>query len=861
MPLLHDHRLCGCRHSATHGFTTSRAPRHYPPDLSIEPVHMEIALHVEVEQERASGHVKHRLKVNTPGARELVLDAVELEVFEVSDADEAMKLTWRHDGQKLTLTWPEGLEQGSEREVTIRYMVERPKSGLFFSKPDAAYPERARWACTDHETERARHWLPCVDRPQVRCELDFLLRAKQEYAILANGALVEETVHEDGTKTAHWRLEWPCPSYITCFALGEFSEYEDGEFDGKPIKYFAAKHHDSENLRRSFDRTGEMLGWITGLLETPLPYPKYYQFALPGIGGAMENISLVSWDDVFVLDETLAQEWGWLADQINIHEMAHSYFGDALVCRDFAHAWLKESWATYIESCWLEHKYGVDEITYDVYRNMNAYFDEADHSYKRPLVTNVYDTSWQMYDRHLYPGGGARLHMLRKLLGDEVFWRGVRDYVQGNLGKVVETHDFRVAMERASGRSLVRFFDQWIFSAGYPDLEVSFEWDEQSKEGRFTLTQCQADEEKRHDLGAMEVDPVFVFDLKIGYRIEGEDHVEVVHVHKKTHQHVIKMEKRPSFVRIDPSNELVLKQRFSPGDDMLLAQLAQAPDVVGRILAARGLVKTEKAKNIEAVAAHYEQEPFWGVRQQIVKALGESSSKAALDAVIRIAEQERDGLVLETVMSVLGSFKEERVVGVLLERLSQGLPYRARMVAYEKLGAQGDAAPYEYLVDKAHTPTFGAFPQTGALNGLAATRRAEALEVMLKIGKRAEGAAPQRVRAAAMGAIGRLAKYLEGSKRERAIDALVAALRDEDAAVAKGAAYGLVAARAAQARGALESFARRLSHQERIDLERAMESLSQSGEAARLKTLEEELDTLRKAHRELSSRVEKLPKS
>ncbi len=157
MPLLHDHTVCGCRHATLDGFASARAPRHYPPDLSLEPIHMEIALHVEVDKKRASGHVTHTIAVRTPGARELELHAVALDVHEVKDLDEDMEVTWRHDGLKLVVTWPEeGLEAGSERRLMVRYSVERPDSGLFFSSPDAAYPERARWACTDHETERAR---------------------------------------------------------------------------------------------------------------------------------------------------------------------------------------------------------------------------------------------------------------------------------------------------------------------------------------------------------------------------------------------------------------------------------------------------------------------------------------------------------------------------------------------------------------------------------------------------------------------------------------------------------------------------------------------------------------------------------
>src|SRR5690606_2575699 len=112
--------------------------------------------------------------------------------------------------------------------------------------------------------------------------------------------------------------------------------------------------------------------------------------------------------------------------------------------------------ATYTESCWLEHKYGEDDYLYDFYANARSYFDEADGRYRRPLVTREYNSSWDMYDMHLYPGGACRLHTLRRELGDEVFWAGVRDYVATYSGRTVETEDFRRTMEAVSGRSLVR---------------------------------------------------------------------------------------------------------------------------------------------------------------------------------------------------------------------------------------------------------------------------------------------------------------------------------------------------------------------------------------------------------------------
>jgi aminopeptidase N len=143
------------------------------------------------------------------------------------------------------------------------------------------------------------------------------------------------------------------------------------------------------------------------------------------IGGAMENISLVTWSDLYVMDETLFKERGLMVDLTNIHEMAHTFFGDMLVIRHFEHVWLKESWATYTEALWLQDNWNEDEFRYEMLGNAERYMAETGR-YTRPIVTRQYEHSWAMFDSHTYPGGGWRIHMLRCLCGDEAFWAGVK---------------------------------------------------------------------------------------------------------------------------------------------------------------------------------------------------------------------------------------------------------------------------------------------------------------------------------------------------------------------------------------------------------------------------------------------------
>ncbi|MBC7171924.1 MAG: M1 family metallopeptidase, partial [Polyangiaceae bacterium] len=425
-------------------------------------MHLDVAVRVDVAGKTLEVELVTRVQARIAGTRSLGLDAVDLRDLEVEldDGEHA------YDGRVLTLSWAKPFVAGEEREAKLRYRVVDPITGVFFSSPNDARPGAPTFAVTDHETERARYWLASLDHPSARPTLDIRITADARLTVLANGAERSREDHEDGTRTTRFAQTEGCPSYLVCFAVGDFARWDGGEHRGIPIAAFAPRPFTSEQVERTWGRTAEMLAFFEERLGVPYPFAKYFQFAAEGIGGAMENISLVSWDDRFVLDETLETEERHLIDIVNVHEMAHSWFGDRVVCRDFAHSWLKEGWATYMESCWLEAKEGADAMAFDLMSHADAYFAEVDQRYRRPIVTRRYSSSFDLFDGHLYPGAALRIHMLRLELGDEVFWSAVRHYLEQHAGATVETDDFRRAIEARSGKSLTQFFDQWFHRPG-----------------------------------------------------------------------------------------------------------------------------------------------------------------------------------------------------------------------------------------------------------------------------------------------------------------------------------------------------------------------------------------------------------
>ncbi len=839
---VHD---CRSRHA---DFTLPGAVAHYPPDLRIEPVHLLIEYRVDLAAERVDGQVTHTLRGHGQGGTRLVLHAVDFHDVTCTDT-EGRAVAVRYDGREITIDWHEPFANGEERRLVVRFHLQSPTTGLFFSRPTPELPDRAWYAATDNETERARHWLPTIDLPSVRPTLEFRLTADARFTILANGALVGETTNADGTRTAHWLLGQPCPSYLTCFAIGEFVRHDDGEFEGRPVASFAVAPHTSEDLGRSFGRTRRMLEWMQAKLGHAFPYPKYFQFALPGFGGAMENVSLVSWDDNFVTDATLAREFAWLVDKINVHEMGHSYFGDLIVCRDFAHAWLKESWATYMEQLWLEDALGADEGRHDFLMNVLEYCDEADSRYRRPIVTRTFDHSWHMYDRHLYPGGAARLHMLRKELGDDVFFEGVRTYVKRFAFRTVETDDFRRTLEEVSGRSLGRWFDQWIHGKGYPKIKASFAHDAKSGLATFTVEQTQVD--------AKEGVPAFEMPLDLGWVVDGALTVRTVQLDKARHVFVFPLATDPQQVLVDPHARTVMSLEFDPGEDKLLAQLRDPRDVVARIRAVRTLLVGGRRKRVEAVRDAYRAEPFWGVRVQMARALAKCATQPAVLALAELIGEEQDGMVLDPLLRAAGTLRAREIGAAIEARLDAGLDlYRARQAAYEALGAQRGDAPFERLAEAARTDVdrYG-FVRAGALRGVAATRRPESVAII--DAATSPGAAPSRVRppaAAALGTAGRsLERHLRGDVRER----LERLLRDPVGRVRENAVAGLAALGEPAAIGALETYSNALSDQERAGVARIVAGL-RGAAAAQPHAKDEALDELRRRIRTLEETVDKL---
>ena len=853
------HLLCGrlasLPYDSIEGFTVKGADYHYPPDLRLIPTHMNIKIKVDIERELLSGDVFITSRAQVGNIRELKLNAVNLTILDVQC--EEYDLHWSYNGEHLQIIWDKSLNKDEMRTVHISYLSEKSIGGLYFMHPKKDNLTEEEWVVTDHETERARYWLPCIDHPSVRTPIDFHITAESSYTILANGALISEVSNEDGTKTAHWKLEKKCPSYLICFAVGNFVSYKDETVDSCAIEYYAPEPRTSpEHLALSFKQTPAIMKWMKKRLGVPFPYDKYFQLICSGVSGAMENITLTTWGDFAYVDTIFTTELQHLIDIINVHEMAHSYFGDTVGAGDFAHVWLKESWATYMELVYLED-HNLDDFFYELYLNSSTYRKESDSKYSRPIVNRLFNSSFDMYDMHLYPGGACRLHMLRKKIGDNNFWQGVTEYLSTFEESVSDTSDFRKIMEKYAGTNLVRFFQQWFYSPGYPKLKVKYKFHfEGDKDQRhFTLKFEQQQVDSKKEIGYFDIDLQLLWEDQ-----DGAFYKEKICFSQKTYNIRVMSPKEPRQIIINPDNIFLAKILFNPGTTMLKASLVEKKSLSGRIWAGNELAKRGDFESLKSIEDAYYSEMHWGVRKSFTSALGMVRNVYIPPILSRLILFEMEPRALSKLLSIAGNYRSSDLRDSLLQisqRPSQQVGYLSKANAFSSLGAQLNENDNELLQAVVeNNDEFEGYVKRGAIEGLGRTRSRHNLHALVDSIDFAKDSKKNRI--ARIKALVNLSYWLLPSEKELIINLLFDFTMDPDPAIRF--ASGESISKMGESRGIsyLKKMKASFPEQDHPDVERLINTiLNQNNVSDRIKSLTKSVEGLQADLNKLQKKFDK----
>ena len=480
----------------------------------------------------------------------------------------------------------------------------------------------------------------------------------------------------------HWSQQQVHPTYLMTLAVGDFAVIED-EWRGKPVTYYVEKGRE-EDAKRSMGKTPRMVEFLSHKYGYDYPYPKYAQVCVDDfIFGGMENTSTTLLTDRCLLDERAATD-NMRTESLVLHELAHQWFGDLVVIKHWSHAWIKEGMASYAEVFWTEEEYGKDDAAYYLLNEARTYISEDSTRYRRPIVTNVYREAIELYDRHLYEKGACVYHMVRAILGDELFDKAIQTFVRDNAHNTVETVDLLRAIDKATGYNLMFLFDQYVFRGGHPDYQVAYAWDGDSKLAKLTVTQKQA----KKDSESKEL-----FDLKIpvafGYVSKSarpEFKTFTLRIHQAEQSFYFPLEKKPDFVSFDVNNNFLKTVTLQYPVAELKKQLKYDPDPISRIYAADALAKKGGLEVVKALAESLTEDPFWGVRIEVAKKLGKIKLNQASEA-LQAGLKDEDARVRRAVITALSNFKNADSYDTLTDCLQQGDPsYYTEAAAARSLG-------------------------------------------------------------------------------------------------------------------------------------------------------------------------------
>ncbi len=739
--------------------------------------HMRLDIAVDAEARTVSGTATHRLAAINDGLKEVVLDQDHLRIRGVKD-EAGKALEFETHGEELVIHLPRARKAGDAFEVRIRYEAE-PKKGLFFTSPDKGYPKKPRIVWSQGEEMDNRSWYPSYDYPNQKFTTEILATVSEKYRAVANGRLVSEK-HDPkkGTRTFHWLQDRPHPNYLVALIVGEW-DTKEWDADGIPVQAYVPKGY-GKFIDLCFSRVPHMVKFFGRVTGCKFPWAKYAQACVPDFTfGGMENTSLTILYEYCLTDEHAYPDYS--SDPLLSHELAHQWFGDYLTCKSWGHLWLNESFADYFECLWWEDYYGQDEFLVHRDEIREGYFEEAEKEYKRPIVTHRFVDSEDMLDSHTYNKGCSVLHMLRTVLGDELWWKGIRNYVAGHALQNVETTDFKVSLEEATGKSLDWFFDEWLYHAGHPEYEVSWSWDEKAKQVELKVKQTH---EVKGDV------PLFRMPVVLEFATDDRVWRETVQVEKAEQTFRIGARERPKTVLFDPDGNLLKKLTFKKEKDELLWQLTHAKGVWARMEACEGLGRfSGDAAAAEALGKALAKDKFWGVRRAAAFALGEVGSPAARDLLLSSLKGQ-DSRVRRGIYAALGKFhKDDEAFRALVRGYMEDGTYAPMARAAQALAETRHPGAFDALVKGMDRPSQGEVVARAAAAAIGELREAQGIPVLEE---RTKYGRPELQRSSAAIALGKLGYYHE-LRQEEILAELADLARDPNYRTKIGAVDGLVA--------------------------------------------------------------------
>lgn len=444
-----------------------------------------------------------------------------------------MPIKYENIGTRLTLFPPEKLKDTCTAEI----IYEGEPKNMGFGSFNFGEKDGKSFIYTMNEPVFASTWFPCNDIPSDKAIFDIKITNDSSKVSVSNGKLISVSVN-GGRKTYHWRTLYPLATYLTALYSADYINYNEEYISSSkikmPVSYYVTREK-AENSKFDFFIHKEAISILSKLFgEYPFIKEKYGVAEFLWNKGALENQTITGIGSVFISGMGLYKD-------LLVHELAHSWWGNAVGLKDWKDIWLNEGFATYSTALYYEALTDKRAL-FSTMRTFSGDFSKS----------ALYNPSQDLFSRLIYNKGAWTLHMLRKEAGDSSFFKILRKYYNDFKYKNASTEDFKSVCESVLKRNMSSFFNQWVYK-GKGIIEAEYD---------FAVSQSGAGE-NNVKLNLTQIQkgwPVYAFaiDLKL-ISADGAAEVKTVYVTKKESHFELKTGLLPKEIIPDPDGWLLAK--------------------------------------------------------------------------------------------------------------------------------------------------------------------------------------------------------------------------------------------------------------------------------------------------------------
>ena len=642
-------------------------------------------------------HALHDLPFNT--------SAIHYEKITVNSVRAAYSVNDAQESMTVHLASPAG--SGTRLRIDFYYWT-KPTRGLYFVRPDQAYPRISPEIWTQGEPTDNRAWFPTWDQPNEKTPSELIITVPSGWTVVGNGSL-KARVRRGSDEVWDWVSVHPKSTYLIAFAAGRFAEWHDA-LGRLPVDSFVEPDMARYNAL-CFRRTKDMIAFYQRITHTPFPFAKYDQIAVERfIFGGMEDAS-----DTIVTDLVLhppIEDVENSCEQTVSHELAQHWYGDDETTEDWANIWLNEGFATYYDELWTAERFGEPDFEYARYTAQQAYFHET-QQYMRPIVDYVYaDPDQVLIDTSSHQRPAQVLHMLRSMVGDARFFPAVDEFLHEYAYRNADTRQFFNSIDKTLGMDLTWFQNEWFYRASYPHYVVSDKY--QSRTHSLLVHVEQHNPDGRP------------FRMPIVIQAFSGEHmasIDTVVSQKAQDLTIPNVETKPDMVLFNPNGTVLSKLTFPKSAAELAYQLEHAKHVADREWALTELSRDANAPAavrsiaLAAVARATTSDPFWGLRQDAVPVAASFNDSATTQRALR----DRDVRVRIAAEGAAAQLRNAAPAVIKqLETYSTDANPDVASAALTALGALRPPGTFQRLAAALNRASFDDAVAIGALGGLSA---------------------------------------------------------------------------------------------------------------------------------------------